>query len=201
MTWDVPLDQLDGPVIVCLSVIDLQVHSPPFCVSYIVTSHITITVDLNGPTIEDNVYRQSYVHNIDDMVPLTSLNTQIPAGTFSHMIVYFISHYDTMNETLDIHQYNHPSISITYLSPQGVNSPQVLLVTGPANSDVYLNALKHTFYKNTQYEPTAGERIIAIKLCNRATCNTLTDTHINMTVSVPQYRATAECKWQLSVVL
>ena len=135
------------------------------------------------------VYHQSYVHGLDGRVPLTSLLVESslpPTQMIKHMTLYFASYYDSTNETLEVLQYSHPSLSVAYKNPPlNPDSPQVLYVTGDSPLSVYLQFLRHVYYSNRKGVPTIGHRLILVKLYSDSSrSNSLVDSYVNMSVGI-----------------
>ena len=105
--------------------------------------------------------------------------------TISHVTVFFASYYDGINETLEINDFEHPSLTIEYIpSPVNSNAPYILYISGTANANIYLDALWHIYYTHKGYMPTTGNRVIGVKLYNGINSNTAVEAYINLGVYI-----------------
>ena len=143
------------------------------------------SLDLNGLE-EGSIFHQTYYKGQNDSVPIVSPASSISsssAQTFSHMEVFFATHYDGHNETLSVNDFTHPSL-VSGLSSPSFGSPSVLYFRGLAPPDTYLEALRHVNYQNRKGRPTTGSRVIAVSMYNGMTSNPLISSYINMSVAI-----------------
>ena len=139
---------------------------------------------MNGVATEGNVYSLEYQHGIGESVFILSNETVIsPSGGIVHATVFLATYFDGANETLEIVDFEHPSLKFDYVFLSS-NAPEILYISGTAPDDVYRDALQHIAYRNLKGMPTVGVRIVSIRLYNGDNGNDITNSYIELNVKI-----------------